>query len=420
MENSGRTQEETTPRHYTRSKSVGGGKQRASSTCSTTEKRKRSPGSTEEGSMSKKSTADNEPSNALIMRTLNNLSAKFERLPTVDHLNKLESDLHSKMEASTAALKKELREEFQTEMHEQVTKMTSMISEVRSQIDSTTAGASATRNDNQKGRYLRARRSFKIWPLNIRAADKEDEAVRRFFTEQMGVPMRIAMQATLDTVRPADQARGSKITSEYIITFADVESRDTIKSYASGLAAAKGQAGLRLDIPPCLKGSFRILNEHGIAMIKIYGREVKRSIRFDDRNDDLMMDIKLPTSTTWHNITIEQAREARKARDAIDMRNIRQTALRPDTLPVNPSMDREKARALMLAISPSREGQSTNFQSRSGVVHINSEQDWSNFESRGGDEDDGNSTDRSVEELLGGRTRGASRQGSNNTASQGQ
>lgn len=31
--------------------------------------------------MSKKSTADNEPSNALTMRTLNNLSAKFDRLP---------------------------------------------------------------------------------------------------------------------------------------------------------------------------------------------------------------------------------------------------------------------------------------------------------------------------------------------------
>ena len=62
-------------------------------------------------------------------------------------------------------------------------------------------------------------------------------------------------------------------------------------------------------------------------MVHIYGKEVKRNIRFDDRNEDLVMDIKLPTSSTWHNITIDQAREARKARDAIDIRNIRQTAL---------------------------------------------------------------------------------------------
>ena len=77
-------------------------------------------------------------------------------------------------------------------------------------------------------------------------------------------------------------ARGSKITAELVVTFADVEGRDIIKSYANGLAESKGEAGLRLDIPPCLKGSFKILNDHGLAMVRIYGREVKRNIKFDD------------------------------------------------------------------------------------------------------------------------------------------
>ena len=127
------------------------------------------------------------------------------------------------------------------------------------------------------------------------------------------------MTVPLDTIRPADRARNSKITAEYIITFADAESRDTIKSYASGLASSAGQAGLRLDIPRCLNGSFKILNDHGLSMVKIYSREVKRNICFDDRNEDLMVDVKLPTLNNWHNITIEQAREARKARDTIEM-----------------------------------------------------------------------------------------------------
>ena len=287
-----------------------------------------------------------------------------------------------------------------------------MIGEVKAQINTSNNGASAGRTDNQRGRYLRARRSFKIWPLVISTPGKQDEAVREFFMKQMDVPMSVAMQATLDTIKPADQAKGSRITSEYVVTFGDVESRDMIKSYASGLAAAKGQAGLRLDIPPCLKGSFRILNEHGMAMIKIYGKEVKRNIRFDDRNEDLMMDIKLPTSTTWHNITIDQAREARKARDAIDMRNIRQTALQPGS--DSSAIDKDKARALMLAISPARQEQSTSFRSKSGVVHINSAQDWTNFEAESeGTEEDGNSTDRSVEELLNGKTRGERRKRTN-------
>ena len=230
-----------------------------------------------------------------------------------------------------------------------------------------------------------------------------DEAVKKFFVQQMMVPVRTAQDVILDTVRPADEARNSKIQSEYVVMFANVESRDAIKSYASGLAAAKGAAGLRLDVPPCLKGSFKILNEYRIAMIRIYGKEVKHNIHFDDRNEDLMMDIKLPTSATWHNTTIDQAREAKKARDTIDIRSIRQTAL--GGYPSQASgTEQDKARALMLAINPSR-GPSTsaNFQSASGVVHINSSRDWTNFEAEE-EEVTGDSSNRSVEEILGTRS----------------
>ena len=135
---------------------------------------------------------------------------------------------------------------------------------------------------------------------------------------------------------------------------------------------------------------------------------MKRNIKFDDRNDDLMMDIKLPTSATWHNITIEQAREARKTRDAIDMQNIRQTALGGATAGAS-DMDREKARALMLSISPGRNG---NFLSTSGVVHINSTEDWRNFEA-----DDDNASDKSLEELLRGSQRNTRGRSSNTQGS---
>ena len=367
--------------------------------------------------MSKRNTADVEPSNALIMRTLNTLNSKFDNLPTIDHLTKLENDLHNKIESNTKALKDELRSEFRQEIGEQVAKMTNMIGEVRAQVDSNTA----SRNNNQMGRYLRARRSFKIWPLDVDTRDeaKLEQAVRKFFINRMSVPNRTANSVALDTIRPADQARNSKVVREYVITFADVESRDAIKSYAAGLASANGEAGLRLDIPPCLKGSFKVLNDHGISMLRMYGKGVKRNIKFDDRNSDLMMDIKLPTSETWHNITIEQARDAKKTRDALDMRNIRQAALgaAPGQASVHP-VDREKARALMLAISPSQEksNQTGNFQSVSGVVHINSEQDWRNFEAEQGSDND--SHDRSIEEILG--TRGARSGARRKTASSSQ
>ena len=117
-----------------------------------------------------------------------------------------------------------------------------------------------------------------------------------------------------------------------------------------------------------------------------------------------MMDLKLPTSQTWHNITIEQAREAKRTRDQIDMKNIRQTAISGAT-----GFHQDKAKALMLAISPTREGTANtgNFSSTTGVVHINSADDWRNFESSQNDKSE-ETLDASIEEILrGGTSQGA-------------
>ena len=398
------TQDITTPtnRPNTRSRTSSSG-DLPQSTTHASEKRKRSPNSQLVGNMSKKNTAENDPTNAQIMRAITNMSARFDKLPTVEHLNKLEADLHNKLENNNKALKQELRSEFKSEMKAQADKMNDMIADVKAQINNEHAGLTTAikRNDNQQGRYLRARRSFKIWPVTKGQSDRTlEESVRRFFIKLMLVPTQIATSVKIDNIRHADQAKNSKVTSEVVVEFADVDGRDSIKSYASGLAIAKGAAGLRLDIPPCLKGSFKILNEHGISMVKIYGKEVKRNIKFDDTNQDLMMDIKLPTSTTWHNITIQQATEARRVRESIDMQNIRQVAVGGASA-IN--IDQDKARALMLSISPQRVNAQANFKSATGVVHINSEEDWRNFE---GEERDTTEHDDSVEEILRGTRRG--------------
>lgn len=383
-------------RPNTRSRTLSTGE---SSPLLSTEKRKRSPTSQLEGNMSKKPTSESDPNNQ-IMRALSAINAKFEKLPTVEHLSRLETDLHAKLEASSHALKQELRSEFRTEMKAQAEKMTDMINEVREQVTTgaNSAAGPSRRNDVQQGRYLRARRSLKIWPVTKTAADRDiEEAVRKFFVKQMQVPTSVAATVKLDNIRKADQARNSRVVSEVVVEFADVEARDTIKSYASGLAAAKGEAGLRLDVPPCLKGSFKVLNEHGYAMVRIYGKEVKRNIKFDDTNQDLMMDIKLPTSSTWHNISIDQAREARRIRETVDLQNLRQTALGNSS--ANNALDRDKARALMLAISPRTENRTGNFRSDTGVVHIGSKEDWQNFES------EDQTLNDSVEEILRGSSK---------------
>ena len=214
------------------------------------------------------------------------------------------------------------------------------------------------RRDAREAKYLIARRSFRIWPLHGVTQDNEDEVVKKFLSENMGVPDSVLDQTLLDTIRPTMPGAKSRIQKEYVVTFADVEMRDTIKSYASGLAKCKGEAGLRLELPENLKTSHKILEEHALAIKNLYGGQgqVKRNIRFDDRSRDLMMDLKLPTGNTWHNVTIVQATEAKKIREELDLKNMRFSA----GLSAPPvQIAGEKARALMLHVGHEHNGTPT-------------------------------------------------------------
>ena len=164
--------------------------------------------------------------------------------------------------------------------------------------------------------------------------------------------MKMIQSLNIDTVRISDQGQNSKLNQEVIVTFYDQDQRDAVKSYANRLAKCQGEAGLRLDVPPSLKGSFKILDDHGRALVQAYGRQVKRNIKFDDRNEDLMMDICLPGSQSWQNITIEYAREAIKIKAEIDKKIMRESGMM--ALPAQ-AIGKEKAIALMLALSPGRE-----------------------------------------------------------------
>ena len=172
------------------------------------------------------------------------------------------------------------------------------------------------RMEAQQAAYMRCRRSFRIWPVDRSPGQPVEDSIRTFFKNKMRVPEHLADNVNIDTIRQAvEQPARSRIRSEYIVTFADRESRDTIKSYARGLAESKGMAGLRLDIPEHLKGHHKTLEEHAYSMIDLYGRDVKRNIKFDDRTESLMMDLKMPGSSRWHNITVRQAVEARKIKE---------------------------------------------------------------------------------------------------------
>ena len=299
---------------------------------------------------------EHEPSNAQILRSLNGIAAKFETLANKNDLARVERELHNKLLDSSRNLKTEIRAEMKQAFSEQNEAVQRMVKEeVEGRIGQQMRAdiAAQHREGAQTVRYRRSRRSIKIWPVKLVGTD-HDTLVRQFFIDKLQVPPRLANGVLLDTIKRSEQTQNSKIKDEILVTFAEQDDRDAIKSYANKLADQGGNAGLRLDVPPHLKGSFKILNDHGLAITQVYGRGVKRSIKFDDRNENLMMDLKLPTSTSWQNITIEQARESLRIRDEINMRQIRAVGLAG--VGNNNEVAREHAKALMLSLSPPPQG----------------------------------------------------------------
>ena len=198
--------------------------------------------------------------------------------------------------------------------------------------------------------------------------------------------------------------QSNRIVDEYVVTFKEAEDRDAIKSYASGLADSQGLAGLRLELPEFLKGSNRILEEHGFAVRQLYGKETKRNIKFDDRNRDLMIDIKLPGSNKWHNVTAEQAKRTKKLREEAEVARLAQGKPVAGT-----AEDAERAKVLMLIHSPQK--QALTVATGTNLIDIESSfrESANNDEAEGdaGEEEDqevtGDESDESMNRLLHGR-----------------
>ena len=97
------------------------------------------------------------------------------------------------------------------------------------------------------------------------------------------------------------------------MTFESSAERDFYNSKVTNLADyrdedGRPEAGIRMDIPPFLMSTFKILNDHGHEIRNLHGRETKRYVKFDKERMSLILEVRLPQSTQWIRISPEQAR----------------------------------------------------------------------------------------------------------------
>ena len=103
--------------------------------------------------------------------------------------------------------------------------------------------------------------------------------------------------------------------------FKDPSIRDLVARHASNLSEAKDRngkpaAGMRIEIPPYLGGTFKMLENHGHSLRRKHGPMLKRHIKFDDMELSMYLDVRLPGENEWVKVTPEFAKGCRRQTDA--------------------------------------------------------------------------------------------------------
>ena len=160
----------------------------------------------------------------------------------------------------------------------------------------------AERRNNQ---YEECRRSLRIWPV-----DNMDlvAGLKSFFAKKLHLDDQyVEGLGHLKAKRHRDPR--SKMPHEVIVTFETKEARDAIKSVAKELAPEGRAAGIRLQVPGFLSTNFKLLENLGYQM-RAVDPTIRRVIKFDDENQDLMMDVRM--GENWKRVRPADALAAKR------------------------------------------------------------------------------------------------------------
>ena len=245
-------------------------------------------------------------------------------------------EVRSELQASAADLRNEMK--ANTESIPETVQ-----SEIYKVLRTRTGQGPVSEEIKQHQNYLLCRRSMRLWPVRDTGGGLK-AAAKMFFEETLEVEGQAVNRLGIEAVTPTQVLPRSKIKHEVLVHFFTADERDMVYSHAKNLAKHQGKAGVRLEIPQHLRPEFKLLESHGNNIRTMYGPSVKRSIRFDDAECSLILNMKLSPDDPWVTVSVDQAREARKMRSQASIALIRST--QPATQ--NQTMSASQGRALGL------------------------------------------------------------------------
>ena len=162
--------------------------------------------------------------------------------------------------------------------------------------------------------YLLARRSIRLWPVRGASSDELWGNVGEFLHETLAICGSDIGQEDIESIDRTNEGRGQPERDEVIVTFYDKLKRDLVVANSPALASmvdAEGRptAGIRLEVPPELADTFRLLSRFGSRLRARHGVWTKRHIKFDDFTGSMYSNVKLPGDENWTKVTVAMAKE---------------------------------------------------------------------------------------------------------------
>ena len=168
------------------------------------------------------------------------------------------------------------------------------------------AAQSLSQAGRRETQYDQCRRSLRVFP--VKGGDLQ-LALKKYMHDFLDLTDEFVEEMDSVMVRWHRDPR-SKADHEVIVTFETKEVRDAVKAASKNLAGSTIKAGIRLHIPGYLSTNFKLLENLGYQTKSVAG--VQRVIKFDDDNQDVMMDVKI--GEHWKRIRPAEALAAKRSK----------------------------------------------------------------------------------------------------------
>ena len=197
--------------------------------------------------------------------------------------------------------------------------------------------AGATSRAQEEGRvnqYNLARRSIRVWPIRGSSQSEMLDSVSDFLCGALLMSKQDVQCLRISDLRRIPPLRNSNVHNEVAFSVATPDDRDEIMRKGSFLAAyvdsnRRPTAGLRMDVPPFLESTFKLLYGVGIELRRTHGNGTRKYVKFDDENLDLFLEVRLDGRGSWLKIDKLMASDLQRESNRSTLMSARRPASRP-------------------------------------------------------------------------------------------